>query len=483
LRRTGWHFPVHDSSAADAAENRVPDRLTDSFFRALFNAPVLGMAVADIASRRIVASNPRLREILGVSADEMAARAERGAEFTPDEYRSLDDDALQRLVETGHVDPFEKELQRPDGRRVPVRVSGSIVPDFPDRAVIFVEDISAEQASREREEAIRQRLQIAVSAADQGVWDFDLVTREMVYSDRAKEIYGLPVDRPVTYATIRDATHPEDYPFTSAQLLRAIDPKVRDRSSYEYRIVRPDGSICWALAFGEAVFEGPPGEERAIRYVGTIQDVTERKVAERRQQLLVAELDHRVKNTLAIVQGIAYQTMRGGEVPEAVAEAFAGRLQALASAHDILTKAGFETASLRGIAEAVLAVHDGEGERVHLRGAEVALTPQLAVNLAIALHELATNAVKYGALSVPGGRVDLSWEQSDGRLALEWRESGGPQVAEPKREGFGTRMIRRALASELRGPVTLEFLPEGLVCRIDAPLAPAEAVAPDAESF
>jgi two-component sensor histidine kinase len=166
-----------------------------------------------------------------------------------------------------------------------------------------------------------------------------------------------------------------------------------------------------------------------------------------------------------------------------VAEAFAGRLQALASAHDILTRAGFETASLCGIAEAVLAVHDGEGARVQLHGDEVALTPQLAVNLAIALHELATNAVKYGALSVPAGRVDLSWEQSDGRLALTWRESGGPPVTEPKREGFGTRMIRRALASELRGPVTLEFPPEGLVCRIDAPLAPPEAVAPAEKSF
>ncbi|MBV9930674.1 MAG: PAS domain S-box protein [Alphaproteobacteria bacterium] len=465
----------------------MPDRLTDSFFRALFNAPVLGMAVADIASRRIVATNPRLREILGVSVEEMEARAERGREFTPKEYHALDEEALRRLAETGHVEPFEKEFQRPGGDRVPVRVSASIVPEFPNRAVIFVEDISSERQSREREQAIQQRLQIALSAAEQGVWDFDLVTREMIYSDRAKEIYGLPVDRPVTYEIVRDATHPEDYPNTSAQLLRAIDPKVRDRSSYEYRIVRPDGAICWALAFGEAIFEGPPGAERAVRYVGTIQDITERKRAERRQQLLVAELDHRVKNTLAIVQGIAYQTLRGGAVPDAVAEAFAGRLQALASAHDILTKAGFETASLRGIAEAVLEVHDGEERRVRLDGKEVQLTPQLAVNLAIALHELATNAVKYGALSVPGGRVEFTWQQAEGRLLLTWRESGGPPVAEPEREGFGTRMIRRALASELRGPVTLEFRPEGLFCRIDAPLAPArgdsEAIAPDRESF
>jgi PAS domain S-box-containing protein len=353
---------------------------------------------------------------------------------------------------------------------VPVRVSASLVPDFPDRAVVFVEDVSAERESREREREIQQRLQIALSAADQGVWDFDLLTMEMVYSDRAKEIYGLPTDRPVTFEIIRDATHPEDYPVTSAQLRRAIDPAVRDRSSYEYRIVRPDGTICWALAFGEAIFEGPPGGERAVRYVGTLQDITERKQAERRQQLLIAELDHRVKNTLAIVQGIAYQTMRSGDVSETVAEALAGRLQALASAHDILTSAGFENASLRSIAQAVLAVHDGDGERVRIAGDDVQLSSQLAVNLAVALHELATNAIKYGALSVPAGRVDLAWERRGDRLHLSWRESGGPPVAPPKREGFGTRMIRRALASELRGPVTLEFRPEGLLCAIDAPL-------------
>ena len=455
----------------------MPDKLTDSFFRALFDAPVLGMAVVGLDSRRIIATNPRLRQILGVGEAEMEARAERGREFTPSEYHALDDDALRRLIETGHVEPFEKEFVRPGGARVPVRVSASIVPDFPDRAVIFVEDIAAEKQGRERERAIQQRLEIALSAAHQGVWDFDLVTREMVYSDRAKEIYGLPLDQPVTYETIRDATHPDDYPFTSAQLLRSIDPAVRDSSRYEYRIVRPDGSICWALAFGEAVFEGPPGAERAIRYVGTIQDITQTKAAERRQQLLVAELDHRVKNTLAIVQGIAYQTLRGGDVPETVAEAFAGRLQALASAHDILTHAGFETAGLAGLARAVLAVHDGESARIHLHGDEVQLSPQLAVNLAVALHELATNAVKYGALSVPAGRVDLAWEAKGGRLALTWRESGGPPVTEPKREGFGTRMIRRALASELRGPVTLEFRPDGLVCKIDAPVDGPERTA------
>jgi PAS domain S-box-containing protein len=448
----------------------VPDKLSDSFFRALFNAPVLGMLVVETSGRRVIAANARMAEMLDVPPDALEDLSFRWREFTPPEYHPRDDEALQQLAARGRCDPYEKEYLRPDGSRVPVRVSASRVPDFPDRAVVFVEDIAAEKSSRERERAIQQRLEIAVSAAEQGVWDYDLLTGEMIYSERAKEIYGLPADGPVTFEQIRDATHPDDYPYTSAQLRRATDPDVRDRSSYEYRIVRPDGAICWALAFGEAVFEGPPGAERAIRYVGTLQDITERKLAERRQQLLVAELDHRVKNMLAIVQGIAYQTLHSGNVDEAVAEALAGRLQALASAHDILTPAGFENASLRGIAGTLLAIHDAEGNRIALRGGDVPIGPQLAVNLAMALHELATNAVKYGALSVPAGRVELAWEQCGSRLNLVWRESNGPPVAEPQREGFGTRMIRRALASELRGSVNLEFLPEGLLCRIDAPL-------------
>jgi PAS domain S-box-containing protein len=297
----------------------------------------------------------------------------------------------------------------------------------------------------------------------------------MIYDDRAKQIYGLPLDQPVTFEIIRDATHPEDLPYTHAQLDRAIDPKIRDRNSYEYRIVRPDGTICWALAHGEAVFEGEGEEARAVRYAGTIQDITDRKAAERHQQILIAELNHRVKNMLAIVQSVAHQTFKGVDCGDA-AETFSGRLAALAAAHTILTRQSWEAVDLGEIAAEVLQPHYRRDEgQIRISGdRNVRVPAQTAVNLAMALHELATNAAKYGALSQRGGQVDLSWSvtHSEPVLHIHWRESGGPAVHKPEREGFGTKMIRRVLASELHGHVELDFKPEGLVCAIDAPLDP-----------
>jgi PAS domain S-box-containing protein len=456
-----------------SGESGVPHRLQDSFYRALFESPVAGIAVADISSLTVTATNQRMLDILGRTRDEVVGIPEVWREITPAEYYEREAEALAQLLERGVSEPFDKEYLRPDGSRIPVRISVTTVEGEPDKAVAFVQDLTADRAARAREQDIQKRLEIALSAAKQGVWDYNLVTGEMVYDDRAKQIYGLPLDQTVTFEIIRDATHPEDLPYTHGQLLRAIDPKIRDRNSYEYRIVRPDGSICWALAHGEAVFEGEGEEERAVRYAGTIQDITDRKAAERHQQILIAELNHRVKNMLAIVQAIAHQTFRGVDCGDA-GETFAGRLSALAAAHTILTRRSWEDAELGEIASAVLEPHrNRDNAQIRLSGArDVKVPPQTALNLAMALHELATNAAKYGALSTRGGHVDLSWRltHSEPVLHLDWRESGGPPVTSPEREGFGTRMIRRVLASELGGKVRLAFNSDGLECSIEAPL-------------
>jgi PAS domain S-box-containing protein len=452
----------------------VADQLDDAFFRSLFHSQLGGIAIADLETLSIVDINEVLLEILGRTRDQIIDIPHVWRELTPPEYHSLDEQAIGEVLEHGYCDPFDKEYVRPDGTRVPVRVSSAAVDGYPGKLIVFVTDISHEHATRERERAIQQRLEIALSAAEQGVWDFDLLTGEMVYSDRAKQIYGLPADQPVTFEQIRDATHPEDYPFTSAQLQRSIDPAIRERKSYEYRILRPDGSTCWALAFGEAVFEGPPGAERAVRYIGTLQDITARKQAERHQQLLIAELNHRVKNTLAVVQALAHQSLGKADVPPAAFHAFQGRLRALAAAHDILTRESWDAASMHDLAAAVLQPHSNGDGRIRFDGEKVRLTPQVAVNLAIAIHELATNASKYGALSTDEGWVDMNWKM-DGdepsRIHIHWREDGGPKVSPPDREGFGMRIIRRALASELRGEVQLDFHPSGIECSIRAPAA------------
>ena len=451
------------------------DRLDDAFFRALFHSELGGIAIADLARFSILDINEELLAMLGRTREQIVDIPHVWREITPPEFQDLDERAIREVMETGHSEPFEKEYLRADGSRVPVRVSSAQVSGYPGKLIVFVTDISQERAARERERAIQQRLEIAVSAADQGVWDWDLVTNEMVYSNRAKEIYGLPVDRPVTFEMIRDGTHPDDLKWTIPLLQRALDPAIRDRSSYEYRVIWPDGQERWVLAYGEPVFEGPPGEEKAVRYAGTIQDITARKTAERHQQVLVAELNHRVKNMLAIVQSIAFQTMRGESVPDRVADTFAGRLKALSSAHDILTEERWEGADLREIAAAALAplVPDLDA-RVGMDGEPVRLRPQAAVSLSMAFHELGTNAAKYGALTAADGRVDLAWSIAEGaepHVLIRWEEKDGPRIAQPTRQGFGTRMIKRVIGSEVHGDVTIDFADTGLRCLIRAPVS------------
>jgi PAS domain S-box-containing protein len=207
-----------------------------------------------------------------------------------------------------------------------------------------------------------------------------------------------------------------------------------------------------------------------------MRDVSERKRAETYQRLLVNELNHRVKNTLAIVQAIAHQSFSGGRDVEEAKAAFEGRLTALSAAHDVLTRESWESASMLRIVEDALAPYRGEAGRFRIEGEDLRLPPKTAVSLALAIHELATNAVKYGALSVDGGFVEIRWRveptagERGGRMHFEWREQSGPPVAVPSRRGFGTRLIERSLAAEFEGEVAIDFRPEGVVCTVDAPL-------------
>ena len=205
--------------------------------------------------------------------------------------------------------------------------------------------------------------------------------------------------------------------------------------------------------------------------------------ARRHQQLLIHELNHRVKNTLAIIQSIAMQTLRGHDTPPDVREAFMARLMALADAHDILTAENWDSAELCQVLKQALGMHQphGRSNRISLAGPAIRLQPKSAVAVAMATHELATNAVKYGALSSDAGSIDIHWSVSGASEAaifrLTWTEQGGPPVEAPTRKGFGTRLIERGLAAELNGSARLEFTPGGLVCTIEAPLPVADAVA------
>jgi two-component sensor histidine kinase len=215
---------------------------------------------------------------------------------------------------------------------------------------------------------------------------------------------------------------------------------------------------------------GKSAKRTGIREIDAVGDALRgsfaaRAESERHQQTLIGELNHRVKNTLAVVQSLAHQTFGGNASPQAAIAAFDARLGALASAHNLLTEQRWEAASMMQIVVAAMRPFC-QPNRCHFEGPDFKVAPQTAVTLALALHELATNASKYGSLSSDEGAIDVSWTEHDGQFDLFWRESGGPRVREPKTAGFGTRLIKRGLAADLHGSVDLDFKPDGLVCRI-----------------
>jgi PAS domain S-box-containing protein len=199
------------------------------------------------------------------------------------------------------------------------------------------------------------------------------------------------------------------------------------------------------------------------------RDVTELKHAEAHRELLINELNHRVKNTLTMVQAIATQTFKG--VDAGARDDFEQRLLTLSNVHSLLTDESWESAELHAVIRASLRPHLGSArERLSFEGPNLRLRPKGAVALSMALHELATNALKYGALSVDGGSVSLTWTTPDRRFRLRWQEAGGPVVRPPASTGFGSRMIERGLSAELQGEVRIDFRTDGVVCTIDAPL-------------
>ncbi|QWT19397.1 PAS domain-containing protein [Bacillus sp. NP157] len=262
--------------------------------------------------------------------------------------------------------------------------------------------------------------------------------------------------------------HREDREACVAVWLDAFE--ARKPYSMEYRLRRHDGEYRWILEQGTPFHR----EGRFAGYWGSCVDVTIHRDAQRAQRILINELNHRVKNTLAVVQAMAVQSFREERPASESLALFQSRLVALGGAHDLLLGRGWEDVPLRSVVDTTVAPHDPDGSRVSLAGPALMLTPESAVSVAMALHELLTNAIKYGALSVPAGRVRLHWSYVATRKALriEWKETGGPAVATPAVRGFGTRFIERVLATQAGGTAQVVFAEDGVFCFFEAAARP-----------
>jgi PAS domain S-box-containing protein len=279
---------------------------------------------------------------------------------------------------------------------------------------------------------------------------------------------GYPEDE-IVGRSIADFMDPDQY----AASMAAFERKLREGGTTRFSVTvrAKDGrALVWEINSQLTLDDG--GQPVALHAIG--RDMTEARRAEAHLRLLIDELNHRVKNMLAIVQGIAQQSFRDDADPAAARRAFGGRLAALSEAHNLLTREHWSAVSMTQIIGDAVAPHGGHEGRFEIEGPDLQIMPKTAISLALAIHELATNAVKHGALSAPEGRVSIRWSREDApdgpRLALTWAERGGPAVHQPSRRGFGTRMIERGLAAELAGSVAIAFRPEGLVCTVDAPL-------------
>ena len=439
------------------------------------------------AAGHIVQYNRRAVELWGRTPqpgethDQFTARSK----FFSAEGEELPRSKLAEVLRTGEpVRDDETIVERPNGTRVVVLLNIDPLINAQCKlvgAIHCFQDVTerkhaVEQLDRSRHDLREQeeRWNATYEHAAIGIVEIDAEGRFLRVNEAICSITGYSRDDLLGFRLfIR--THPDDRDLDEDLYRRQVAGEI-GFYSLEKRFVRKDGRTIWISVRSSTVRNAAGAFQYGVRVV---QDVTERKEAEERQKLLIDELNHRVKNTLATVQSLAMQTARGTDTPDAFCQAFEGRLIALSEAHDQLTRRHWQSADLLGIVSGAMAPYLTQSkDRIVTEGEAITVTPRIALTLSLAMHELTTNAAKYGALSVPAGRIEVRWQivrkpAKPALLWIEWRECGGPAVEPPTRVGFGSRFIESSVATELRGKARLDFEAAGLRCTMEIPFESA----------
>lgn len=468
----GTSLDIHDRRLAEDGLLRTREQL-----RLAVDATATGIFDYDLVADDLV-WDARTKSFFGLGPDAHVDLAVYLVRVHPAD-RDLATEAVKAALDpagSGTYDVSYRTVAPEDGTERWVSAKGQTLFEN-GRAIRLIgtaRDITADKRAEEAVREAEERYRLAARATNDAIWDWDLATNHVLWNEALHTAHGHASDavEPTGDWWIAHI-HPDDRTRVDRSIHGVIDGTGTGWMD-EYRFRRADGTYADILDRGNVIRDR---DGKAVRMIGAMFDISERKRAEEHQRLLTGELQHRVKNTLAMVQAIAAQTFRNVDGAEVAHEAFSARLISLGRAHDILTQANWTEAPIAEVVEGALSVHRGSAaSRIRASGPDVPLSAKAALALALSLHELATNAAKYGALSAEGGSVDLRWhvvhEGGAPRFSLTWIEQGGPPIlAQPTRRGFGSRLIERSFASEVGGEVRLTYAPTGLTCRLEAPLA------------
>jgi PAS domain S-box-containing protein len=372
--------------------------------------------------------------------------------------------AWRDTLETGAPFMVEVRCPQPDGRMRWLHSQGKLHKLGGRRRFIgLVRDISRRKTAETRIRTAQMHMQLALDAAWLGRWVYDPVQLTVERDSRFNEIFGI-TDPGADVPAILERVLPQDRAKVCEAAAAALNPLDPKPFVGEYRI-RIDGDIRWIEVNGRATFEGAGSARHAAIMVGTAADITERKSAEERQTVLMRELSHRTKNLLSVVQSIANQT--AASRPADFVERFSKRIQALSASQDLLVHSEWRGVEIEALVRAQLAhFADLIGDRITIGGPRLTMTPSAAQSIGMALHELATNAGKYGSLSDDHGSVTIDWQINDDEFSIGWIERRGPRVRPPKRRGFGSTIISTVAENNLGGEVKLAYDVSGVVWRL-----------------
>ncbi|MCM2476254.1 PAS domain S-box protein [Rhizobium sp. CG5] len=439
-------------------------RESEERLRALFSQSAAGIGQTDLDGRMVLV-NQRFCKMLGYRSDELVGV--RFQDITHPADLAEAERRFERLASTGEPFDMEKRCVRKDGSLVWTAISVSALrsDDGRIRQVGFIAiDISASKNAQEGE----RHLAAIIESSNDAILGIDLGMTITNWNAAAEKLYGYSRDEAVGKSVLMLV--PEERRGEEPEILRKVSAgKVVE--PYETQRRRKDGRLVDVQLSVSPIFDG---SGKIIGASKISQDITARKEAERLQAVLTGELNHRVKNVFATVIAIAKQTLGREGTGQDEVDAFQERLTSMAKAHDLLTHRDWQRANLSALVRQVLEPYPAEC--FEIEGIPVLLPQKAVVSFSLAIHELATNAAKYGALSVAEGKVSISWRLEDGdestkaRLQFRWAEHGGPTVKPPTKKGFGSRLVERLLAAELNGRSTISYDPAGVVCEIDAVL-------------